>query len=70
MSRFAMVTEDPSYLYDEDGFCVDEDAPDWENKQEDWDEDEYEDPVQPSLHELLQVKLGVDPFSPFATINS
>ena len=56
MSRFAMITEDPSYLYDEDGFCVDEDAVD--------------EVPEPSLNELLQVKLGIDPYSPFVTINS
>ena len=63
-----MVTEDPSYMYDEDGFCVDEDQ-DWED---------YEEPngwadidgdlafVAPSLApQKVQEEL-----SPFSTINS
>ena len=58
MSRFAMVTEDPSYLYDEDGFCVDEDA--------DWEDDGNGEQILWDVAEKPQS----DELSPFGTINS
>ena len=54
MSRFARITEDPSYFYDEDGICVDED---FELLQSMFSDEQTAAPVEEEL-------------SPFGTVNS